>query len=741
MHIRLQLALLMAAVVTPAALVAVPSYLSFFDAQRQVQVQRFQERVSGLRLALENEQRHTLNMLEGYARTAPLAARNVGQAGERLARLVELNPSWSALVLIDVQDRDKPDREVARAARSGTPPGLQLDAPTLEKTLRNKRPAVSDLVSLPGGRHHYTYFAAPVTEDDRVVGVLYAVVDHLAWLNLLRTYPIAKDATLTLNDSDGTIVARTLNHEQWVGKPSKPSYWLRTIGKQQGSFENLGLEGQSFYTAFSRLGTSDWVLGTGVPAATVEEALVAPAALSLGGLLLTLAVAGGVAVLLTRRITSSLDHLAAVASSDSGEPLTQEQARLPLAEAEEVRHRLQEAIANERRGRTAAEHASREKDAFLAMLAHELRNPLSAIKAAVAILGNPRANHDAQTRAKEVLDRQVRQMAEMVNAMLDAARLSAGKVSIERVPVDLAASLRRVVGTFEQTRRTAHLEVRLSLCAARVEGDETRLEQVFANLLDNAAKYTPPGGLVCITSRMDGPVVEVRFEDTGSGIEPGLLPHVFDAFSQDARTLDRSQGGLGLGLSVVKEVVGLHGGTVRAESAGAGRGASFVVRLPALAETPSAPTSTAASAGTSGSTVLKPLRIAVVDDNRDNAETVAGLLRLAGHQVATAYDGPGGMALVQAQPSEVALIDIGMPGMDGLEVARQLKGAGVRTLLIAFSGYGDEKIRQRMREAGFDGYLQKPFDAAHFQQAVLTAWDAGQRREALRAREGSAPSS
>lgn len=732
MRIRLQLALLMAAVVTPAALVAVPSYLSFFDAQRQVQVQRFQERVNGLRLALENEQRHTFHLLEGYARTAPLAAGNIDQVDMRLQRLLELNPSWSAVVLVDPQDR-----EVSRAARSGTPDGLRLDPPTLEKTLRNKSSSVSDLITLPDAQHHYTFFATPVRDDERVAGVVYAAVDHLAWLALLRTYPIAKDATLTLNDSDGTIVARTLNHEQWVGKPSKPDYWLRTIGKQEGSFQNTGLEGQSFYAAFSRLGTSDWVLGTGVPTATVEAAVVAPTALSLGGLLLTLAVAGAAVVLLTRRITSSLDHLAAVASSDAGAALPQE--RLPLAEAEEVRRRLQEAIANERRGRAAAEHASREKDAFLAMLAHELRNPLSAIKAAVAIIGNSRASAEAERRAKEVLDRQVRQMAEMVNAMLDAARLSAGKVTIARTSVDLAASLRRVVTTFEQSRRTAHLDVRLSLCEATVEGDETRLEQVFSNLLDNAAKYTPPGGSVLITSRLHGPMVEVRFEDTGSGIEPSLLPHVFDAFSQDARTLDRSQGGLGLGLSVVKDVVALHGGTVRAESAGAGRGACFVVRLPARGRDADEPAATSAPSPSS-STLLKPLRISVIDDNRDNAETVAAVLRLAGHQVVTANDGASGVALIQGQQSEVALIDIGMPGMDGLEVATRLKAAGLRTLLIAFSGYGDEKIRQRMREAGFDGYLQKPFDAALFQQAVLTAWDATSGREALRSREGSAPS-
>jgi CheY-like chemotaxis protein len=377
------------------------------------------------------------------------------------------------------------------------------------------------------------------------------------------------------------------------------------------------------------------------------------------------------------------------------------------------------------------------------MLAHELRNPLSAIKASVAILGSPKASADVERRAKDVLDRQVRQMAEMVNAMLDAARLSAGKVSIERRPVELSAALQRVVATFDQLHRTQHLDVQLALAPATVLGDETRLEQVFANLLDNAAKYTPAGGALRIRCQVLGSTAEVRIEDTGSGIDASLLPHVFDAFAQDARTLDRAQGGLGLGLSVVRELVQLHGGEVSAESRGVGLGATFVVRLPAIASAvppvaePVAPRLAAASS----TTLLKPLRIAVIDDNRDNAETVAGVLRLAGHQVVTAHDGPSGIALVQGQQSEVALVDVGLPGMDGLEVARRLKAEGSRALLIAFTGYGDEKIRARIDESGFDAYLQKPFDAALFQQVVLAAWDADAARRAdLRDRGGSAPS-
>jgi signal transduction histidine kinase/ActR/RegA family two-component response regulator len=676
-------------------------------------------------------------MLEAHAHSEPLDAIQRPLAEPHLQRLLALNPRWDVAVLIDAQER-----EIARAVRADTPPDIRLDPPTLEKTVRGKAPAISDLVAHPDGVHHYTFFTSPVIDDGKVRGVVYAAIEHGRWLDFLRTYPVARDATLTLNDSTGLVIARTLNDAQWVGKPSRPEYWLKTVGKPEGHFENLGLEGQYFYTAFSRVGASNWVLGTGVPASTVEDALVAPAMMGLGGLLLALLVAGAVAMLLARRITGSLETLSALASAEDLELAPSTADVLPIAEAEDVRRRLAAAMASERRERAAAERAAREKDNFLAMLAHELRNPLSAIKASVAILGSAKASAEMERRAKEVLDRQVGQMAEMVNAMLDAARLSAGKVSIERRPVELSAALHRVVATFEQLRRTQHLDVQLDLSTAIALGDETRLEQVFANLLDNAAKYTPAGGVLRIRCRLLGSTAEVRFEDTGSGIEASLLPHVFDAFAQDARTLDRSQGGLGLGLSVVRDLVRLHGGEVSAESRGAGLGATFVVRLPAAAasstvvEEPAAPRLD----GAHSTTLLKPLRISVIDDNRDNAETVAGVLRLAGHQVVTAHDGPSGIALVEGQHAEVALIDVGLPGMDGLEVARRLKAHGVRALLVAFTGYGDDTIRARIGESGFDAYLQKPFDMGTFQQVVLAAWDTAAQRPSLRDRGGSAPS-
>jgi CheY-like chemotaxis protein/anti-sigma regulatory factor (Ser/Thr protein kinase) len=260
------------------------------------------------------------------------------------------------------------------------------------------------------------------------------------------------------------------------------------------------------------------------------------------------------------------------------------------------------------------------------------------------------------------------------------------------------------------------IETRLS--DTPVFADEARLEQVIANLLDNACKYTPAGGKVVIEVGPQDNDSVLRITDTGSGIAADLLPHVFDIFSQGARTLDRSQGGLGLGLTVVRRLVELHGGSVSVTSAGPDRGTTFVVRLPRAAESAVAlrePASAAVPAP-------HPLRILLVEDSRDNRESVAALLRLKGHHVLVAEDGLRGLAAIKTAQPEIALIDLGLPGLDGLQVARQARGEqGPRPYLIALTGYGSDGDRRQAEAAGFDAFLVKPFDVAKFEAAARAA--------------------
>jgi PAS domain S-box-containing protein len=362
--------------------------------------------------------------------------------------------------------------------------------------------------------------------------------------------------------------------------------------------------------------------------------------------------------------------------------------------------------------------ADRRKDEFLAMLAHELRNPLAAIRNALQVARLP-AEGDTRERMAAVVDRQVENLVRLVDDLLDVARISRGKIELRRQPLDLAAVVERVAEGARgfAAERQHRLEVLLPGGPLWMEGDAVRLEQVLANLLHNAAKYTPPGGRIRLTvEREDGAAV-VRVADTGIGIRPEMLARIFDVFQQADRIPGRVSEGLGLGLTLVRRLTELHGGTVAARSPGPGRGSEFLVRLPLADDATAAGRSPPDERPAAG---VRPVRILIVDDSVDGAESLALLLRLdGGHEVRVAVDGPSGLEATRAFGPQVVLLDIGLPrGMDGYEVARQLRALpGMSAaLLVALTGYGQEEDRRRAEAAGFDAHCVKPADLAVLRQ-------------------------
>jgi PAS domain S-box-containing protein len=368
--------------------------------------------------------------------------------------------------------------------------------------------------------------------------------------------------------------------------------------------------------------------------------------------------------------------------------------------------------------RRALERAGRAKDEFLAMLGHELRNPFGAIAAAVAVLDAPGAEEGSRARALDVLRRQVGTVTRLLDDLLDVARITRGRVELrpERVDLrDVAARAVEVVRPALDARRHA-LSLALSTYPVPVMADPTRLEQVLVNLLSNAAKYTPPGGRVALAVAADDGEAVARVADTGAGIAPSMLPHVFDLFVQAERTIDRAEGGLGLGLTLVRALVEMHGGRVSARSDGPGAGSEFVVRLPLLGPGPASAPRPAAPATPS------PLRLLVVDDNVDIAEMMTEVLAGAGHSVAVAHDGFGALEAARSRP-DVVLLDLGMPGIDGLEVCRRLRAdpAQAGLTLVALSGYGQPDDRAETAAAGFDHHLVKPVDFAALDRILAAA--------------------
>jgi len=350
----------------------------------------------------------------------------------------------------------------------------------------------------------------------------------------------------------------------------------------------------------------------------------------------------------------------------------------------------------------------RRKDEFLAMLSHELRNPLAAMRHGLGVLARAEPGSEPAGRARSALERQLHHLGRLVDDLLDLTRVSRGKIQLRKEPLDLVELVRRTVEDHRALFAAAGLSLELSADgAAPVLGDAIRLSQIVANLLQNAAKFTPAGGRVGVELRVDRAAgeVEVLVSDSGVGLTPSMLDRLFQPFAQADVTLDRSRGGLGLGLALVRALAEMHGGKASAASEGPGRGAAFAVRLPLFDGA-----SGARSRGAEPTASACARRVLVVDDNVDAAETLRDLLTLAGHDVSIAHDGPGALAKARETMPEVVLCDIGLPGMDGYAVARALRAdAGVgHPLLVALTGYALPDDVRRATAAGFDAHLAKP---------------------------------
>jgi CheY-like chemotaxis protein/two-component sensor histidine kinase len=365
--------------------------------------------------------------------------------------------------------------------------------------------------------------------------------------------------------------------------------------------------------------------------------------------------------------------------------------------------------------------SGRRKDEFLAMLAHELRNPLAPISTAAELIKVAGMNEKRLHQASDIISRQVRHMTALVDDLLDVSRVTRGLTNLENETVDLKPILHSAIEQVRPLIEARHHELRLRIGStnAYALGDKTRLVQVVANILNNAAKYTPQGGEISLALEVTKTEAKIRISDNGSGIAPSLLPHVFDLFTQGERTPDRGQGGLGLGLSLVKSITTLHGGRVEATSEGLGKGSTFTIVLPlqksdAMQLVPVAHDDIAPQ-------IVTPLRLMIVDDNVDAAQSLAALLETKGHQVVVEVNAHDALKSIENGPVQIFILDIGLPDMDGYELARRLRAhPGTKNvILIALTGYGQAHDRVLSKAAGFDYHFVKPVDTQNLTK-ILT---------------------
>jgi PAS domain S-box-containing protein len=853
MKIRSYLLVLTAAALLPLVVFSALITGVLWNVQQSAQEQRFSERVKGMSIALDRELLGSTRVLELLAQSTSLESEDLGRFYGRARRVRDQEKGWQTIILAEASGREIFD--VRRPF--GSPLREQVDGATLQHAIRARRPVVSRLLGGPGPGEFRTFIAVPVGNRQGTQHVLLAEIDAASWLSFLRTYPIAADATMTLLDQDGHIIARTLDHARWVGKPAPSELWERSRESALAAYRTTGLEGDALYSAHSRSVVSGWTMATGVPAAAVNRVLWKSTLAMAGAVVLAIALAGALALLLSRKAARPISALARLSAALSGgTPPPPDEPGLRISEVDDVARVLYQAAADRRMNearfevltqlapaglfqtdagggyvyvndqwsaitgisrqqatgagwidalheddrervtrhwddaiklqcdfsaeyrlrrtegeerwvtaqarpvrnwrdtvvshvgfitdatdlkraaerreelleriqaaRRAAESASHAKDEFLGVVSHELRNPLNSIQLWLEVLRPRAGDHPQIARALEFIKRAADTQTKLIDDLLDVARIESGKLRMEVVTVPLGP----IVTAAQDSVRLAvaakgiTLELRLAEGSLAVTGDSSRLQQVASNLLSNAVKFTPKGGKVEVSLRRTDSHARLIVKDDGEGIAPEFLPHIFERFRQADASSTRNAPGMGLGLSIARQLVELHGGRIWAESPGKGKGATFFVDLP-LAPAIAVLAESRGRDDNKQMALVHGLRLLVVEDEPGAREALAFLLRSVGARVATAGSVGEALDLLDRERFDVMVSDIGMPGQDGYGLIRQLRqrprNHGGGTPSIALTAYAGVDNERRALSAGYQMHLAKPIRPSALTEAI-----------------------
>ena len=722
-RLRRRLFILVFAAILPVAVVSGLALYVFTEKQRDQAGQAGLEISRALSTAVDAELDRAVAVLEGLAASPALDSGDLRRFHLVMRRVLAANPEWVTVVLAD------PSGTTLANARIpfGAPLASLVEADSFERVVQSRAPVIGYLSRGPRGELGIP-IRVPVKRDGELRYILTAALKPEGILDVVIRQKVPPDWLVSVFDARPMRVARSRQHAENLGTPPAPSLkeMMDRPADEAYGF-TYSLEGDRIYTAYSRSHKTRWTVAIGVPASLIDYGAWRSIAAYGTGLALSIVLGALAAVAIGRGITRPMERLRDAARRlGRREPLAppvtpiQEirQVALALETAADERARgeaeREALLEREKEARAAAEAANRAKDEFLALLGHELRNPLGAIMNAARLLEHPGIGGDDAARARGIISRQAEHLARLTDDLLDAGRAIMGKIVLELRPIDLATAAGQALATLRSGGKLSQHKVSDDLQPAWVQADPTRLEQIISNLVMNAVKYTPVGGSIRVSVRNEDNDAVLRVVDNGIGMRGELLSRVFEPFVQGEPGLDRSAGGLGLGLTLVRQLAALHGGSARAESEGPGRGSTFTVRFPAIAPRVQAQRTSA------GMGSAAPSRdILIVEDNADARETLRKLLELQGHRVRVAAEGHAALEAVRAAPPDIALVDIGLPGMDGYEIARRVRaGSGRRITLIALTGYGLPEDRRRTAEAGFDLHLVKPVDYEKLAEAL-----------------------
>ena len=617
---------------------------------------------------------------------------------------------------------DPSGRQILNTSR---PLGAALPIPTMAslemmRSVADRRTTfVSNVFVGTVSRQPAVIVAAPIIRDGQVRYILDFSFPPTQFTKLLQEAALSRGWIALITDRDGGVVARVPDPAAFVGRKEGQQWTTKTASADEGFLKGDVLGGPSVYSAYRRSRETGWVVAVAAPIKLVDAGIRrSMLALSGGGVLL-LAVACGLAYVLGKRIAAPIVALSDSLKAEPEAPLPAGQSR--VSEVEDLRRALEDAQAAGRRAELAhaarreAEAANRAKDDFLAVLSHELRTPLNAMFGWVRMLRTGHLDGAAAAHGLEVIERNVTQQSRLISDLLDASRIVFGRLELSLQAVDFPALVASVVESIRPSAeiRGISLKSELDPDASPVNGDPDRLRQVVENILGNAIKFTPPNGSVTVRLAGDGDVC-LTVSDTGRGIDGELLPHIFERFKQSDSPSPRSHAGLGLGLAIVRHLVELHGGRVRAESEGVGQGATFTVVLPIVASPEDTASAPMPAARRSDEERLEGLRVLVVEDDADARELVATVLAQAGAVTFTASNGRDGIAMVPRVRPDVLVCDLAMPDQDGLTVVREVKAwaaeTGVALPALALTAYARAEDREQALAEGFDRYLTKPVE-------------------------------
>ena len=756
MKLRSHLLILVLGAVLPVLAFSAVMAVMFWRQQRDAFEKRYLERVRAMSIALDRELQGHIRMLQVLSQSDYLAAGDMRGFYEQARRVQAQQSDWSTVALMDVTG--VPVFNLRRPF--GAPlPVLALDAALLARVATSGRPAVSPLVK---GSVTGVYTAAvivPVTTRG-ASRLLLVAIDSVTWFRFLSSIPVISGATMTLLDQNGIVIARTLNPDRWVGQRASPLLYAKSRETPEAAYRNIGLEGQWFYTAHSRSAISGWTVATGVPVADVERELRGSTIAMTTGAALMALLAVALALVFGRRIARPVSALAgAAAALERGEPpppsttsaiaevadvthafdaaaqrLRARETALRASEAESARLAAERArlLNNERAAREDAEMANRLKDEFLATLSHELRTPLTAVLGWARMLRSGHGDEKSLERGLASIERNATAQARLVDDLLDVSRIVSGKMRLDIRVVDLPAVVESAVEAVRPAASAKQIRLQTSLdpLAGPVVGDPDRLQQIVWNLVSNSVKFTPREGQVQVRLARSDAHVDIVVSDSGQGMAPDVVPHVFERFRQADSSSTRAHGGLGLGLALVKHLVELHGGSVAAQSAGPGQGATFAVRLPIRVDAKRTPAAdvprrdgeaTAATVSPNGS--LEDVRLLFVDDEVDTLELFTQILADTGAAIFTATSVAEAMVQFEQRRPDVLICDIEMPDEDGYSLVRRVRGLaaddGGAVPAVAVTAYGRAEDRLRLLAAGYDRYIAKPVEPSELVAVIV----------------------